>query len=206
MRNMGNDVISYINTVNQWYGSKVITTQKLRRQVLIDFFDPYFFYSLYSLGQYVIDGKQSFEYPMIPIGEYRYLPALRLALAPYGPEYQLFNIVKGPEFNLLATLRIGNTAGKHSRALGLEVTNIISSDLLFIDGKVDVWHQPKLFTPFAISDADGHFGGALSIIARYRVLQQIDLFGQAGYKTTGYLPGEELKHSPILRVGFKVNI
>ncbi len=198
---IGHDVINYITEVNNWYQSPVLNTHKLRRKILFDFVDPYLFYSAYSLGNYVIEGSQLWEYPMIPVGEYRYLPAMRMALAPYGPEYQLINFVKGLEQSYIATLRYGNTGGRHSSALALDILRLISSDLLFIDGKAELWHQPKMFAATA-AVAKGHYGAALSLVARYRIAPKIDIMGQAGYKTTGYMPGEVLKHSPILRIGF----
>lgn len=197
----GHDVINYINEVNHWYQKNAIDTHKLRRKILLDFVDPYLFYSAYSLGNYIVEGSQIWEYPMISIGEYQYLPATRIALAPYGPEYQLINFIKGPEQSYIATMRYGNTAGRRSSALGLDVLKLIASDLLFIDAKADIWHQPKMFATTA-STAKGHFGAALSLIARYRIAPKVDITGQAGYKTTGYMPGEVLKHSPILRIGF----
>ncbi len=197
----GHDVVAYINTVNEWYQRPVLTACRLRKQVLLDFLDPYLFYSLYSMGNYIIDGEQSFEYPMINIGEYRYLPAARMVLAPYGPEYQLNNFIKGPEHTIQAAIRYGNTGGRISSGLTLETTRLISSDLLTIDGRADVWNQPKLFRANAgLSRAA--FGGALSLIARYKIASCVEIMGQAGYKTSGYIPGEVLKHSPILRIGF----
>lgn len=201
----GHDIKEYIVDVNRWYGSAVLTTQKLRKQALMDFFDPFFFYSLFSMGDYVIEGNQAFEYPMIPIGAYCYLPALRLSLTPFGPEYQFLNFVKGIDNVIQATLRYGHTGFKRSYGLAVEATRLWTSDLLTFDGKVDIWNQPKLFTSNAAS-APNRFGGAISCIARYRLMDQLDLMGQIGYKTSGYMPGEFLKASPILRVGFYLGV
>jgi hypothetical protein len=197
----GHDVITYITEINQWYQNTVLSSHKLRQKVLLDFIDPYLFYSAYSLGHYIIEGNQLWQYPIISIGEYQYLPAMRLALAPYGPEYQFINFIKGCEQSYIATLRYGNTGGRHSSGLSLDILRLISSDLFFIDSKADLWHQPKMFATTAAM-AKGHFGAALSLVMRYRIVPKIDLTGQMGYKTTGYIPGEALRHSPILRVGF----
>jgi len=62
----GNDVGSYINNVNAWYQKPVLSTRKLKNRILIDFLDPYFFYSLYSFGSYIIEGNQYWEFPLIP--------------------------------------------------------------------------------------------------------------------------------------------
>jgi hypothetical protein len=195
----GHDVAEYVRDVNSWYQRPVVSMQKLKKRAWLDFFDPYLFYSAYSMGDYVLNGTQQWEYPMLSIGEYRYLPAARMVLAPYGAEYQLNNFIKGP-YTIFANVRYGNTGGRQSSAIGVEVVNFFKSDLLKIGAKVDLWNQPKLFTTNA-SFSSTKFGGAASLIARYRVLEKLDVVGQAGYKTSGYIPGEILKHSPILRVG-----
>lgn len=197
----GHDVMSYLQNVNQWHKRTALTERKLKRAAFIDFLNPHLFYSLYTCGQYVADGSQIWEYPMLDIGEYRYLPQFRSVLAPFGPEYQMTNWVKGIDHNFQADLRFGSTEGKRSAAIGLLATQLLTSDLLNIDGRADIWHQPKLFTASAAASKQ-QLGAALSVLARYRILQPLEITGQLGYKTTGYMPGEALKHSPILRVGF----
>lgn len=195
------DAAAYINQINAWFGKTVLTAHQLKRRSLIDLADPFLFYSLYSMSLYVFEGSQQIEYPMIPIGNYQYLPALRLALAPYGLEYSLQNYIKTPDNVIQVALKYGNTGGRRSYGLGIDITKIWCYQLLSIDGKIDAWIQPKLFTATA-ARATPKLGGALSFVARYRVFDKLELIGQVGYKTTGYLPGEVLKHSPILRAGF----
>ena len=199
------DILRYINQVNRWYGKTVLTGANLRRKILMDFLDPYIFFSLYSVGHYFVDGTQGFEYPMIPLGPYRYLPGFRISLAPYGPEYQLINYLQGCDQIIQATIRYGNNAHRQSYGLILDVRQLWTSELLSIDGRLDLWRQPKLFTRRAFQ-ASNEFGGALSFFARYRVNNCLEFIGQIGYKSTGYMPGEELKHSPILRAGFAVHM
>ena len=195
----GHDVTHYVNEVNNWYQRPVTSAHKLKKRAWLDFFDPFLFYSAYSMGMYVSEGIHQWEYPMLSIGEYRYLPAARMVLAPYGAEYQLNNFIKGP-YTILANLRYGNTGGRQSSAIGVEVVDFFRTDLLKLGAKVDLWNQPKLFTTNASLNST-KFGCAASLLARYRVLEKLDVVGQAGYKTSGYIPGEILKHSPILRLG-----
>lgn len=200
----GHDINNYVNLINKWNPNSHLSTGKLRKKTLIDFLNPYLYYSLYSIGLYVGDGCQTWEYPMINIMDYKYLPMFRLALAPYGPEYQFINLIKTPEHIISATFRYGNTGNQRSSALALEVSDILTFDKLFIDGKAEVWKQPKLFTQFATGS--NMAGVAASVIARYQCTKQFFLVGQVGYKTTGFIPGEELKRAPILRVGFLFNM
>jgi len=195
----GHDVVEYVKKVNDWYQRPVTSSHQLKKRAWLDFFDPFLFYSAYSMGMYVTDGVQQWEYPMLAIGEYRYLPAARMVLAPYGAEYQLNNFIKGP-YTIFANLRYGNTGGRQSSGIGVEVVDFFKTDLLKLGAKVDLWNQPKLFTTNASLNST-KFGAAASVLARYRVLEKLDVVGQAGYKTSGYVQGEILKHSPILRVG-----
>lgn len=201
-----NDIQAYVQEVNQWFNRPVLTTDKLRKQVLVDFLDPYFWYSLYGLGAYIFQGTQCFEYPMIPIGDYHYLPGMRLALTPYGTEYQFRNYLRGCDHTYQATLRYGNTGGKTSGGLILEATRLWVDNCLSFDGRVDLWVQPKLFTPSAAT-ANRQLGGALSLTAHYRIVPNFELRGQLGYKTKGYMPGGEgLKNGILARIGFFVHL
>lgn len=201
----GHDIFTYVREVNEWYGRRVLTTANLRRKILMDFLDPYLFYSLYAMGHYLVDGTQAMEYPMIPIGPYRYLPGFRIALAPYGPEYQFINYIQGCDQVIQATFRYGNISHRQTYGLTLDVRELWTSDKLAIDGRLDIWRQPRLYTYRAPYNFD-KMGGAASLFARYRVNQCLEVMGQIGYKTTGFMQGEELKHTPILRVGIAINM
>lgn len=199
------DVQAYVQQLNNWFGKPVLNQRKLRHKERVDFLDPYLWYSLYSMGHYLLDGTQCFEYPMIPIGDYQYLPGFRLALAPYGPEYQFINYVRAPDCTLQITLRYSNTGGKNSQGLILETTRLWTADCLSFDGRFDMWCQPELFTQQA-HQATRDVGGAASVVARYRIVNNFELMGQLGYKSTGYMPGEALRRGPIVRAGFFVHL
>lgn len=201
----GHDIGLYIHEVNKWHRQRVLTAHDLRRKILLDFVDPYTFYSFFSLIKYVVDGTQGFEYPMIPLGNYQYLPGFRIALAPYGPEYQFINYMRGPEHSIQTTLRYGDNGDKESYGFTMEITRILSSDLLNFDGRIDLWNQPKMHARTS-RRAESKFGAAASIIARYRLAPCFEVMGQLGYKTTGYIPGEFLRHTPIIRAGFSLQI
>lgn len=201
----GNDVIAYINEVNNWYGSQVLTRHNLKNKVLIDLLDPFLWFSLYGVGNYLYDGTQCFQYPMIPIGDYQYLPGMRLALAPYGPEYQLINYIRGNDYILQATLRYGRTGKKDSMAVVLERSCLwVAGDLMF-DGRLDIWGQPRVLVNYSYQ-TNRQIGGAISLTGHYRIAGCFEILGQAGYKTSGFMPGESLKRGAILRIGFGFSI
>jgi hypothetical protein len=200
----GHDIHSYVTQINRWYGDKVISTHNVRNRSYVDLLNPFLYYSLFSVGQYVLDGRQCMQYPMFQIGEYQYLPAMSLVLAPYGTEYNLLNFVRSGDKLYQANIRYGSTGNRKSYGIALEANKIWSNDLLDLDAKLDLWFQPKLYKQTSAL-ATNKFGGALSFITRFKVGACVELVGQAGYKTTGFMPGEVLKHSPILRGGLMVN-
>lgn len=199
----GNDVIHYVNEVNNWYQRQVLTRQELRSKAWIDFLDPYLWYSAYSVGRFVYNGTQCLQYPMIPICDYKYLPGMRLALAPYGPEYQLINYIisNDLDFILQATLRYGHTGDKKSAGITLERSCMWCAGDLMFDGRLDVWAQPKVLVAYS-DQASRRFGAALSVTGHYRIINCLEIMAQAGYKMSGYMPGEALKRGAILRIGF----
>jgi hypothetical protein len=201
----GNDVSAYIRELNAWHGNQVMDKNKLHKKALIDIFDPYLFYSIYGMGLYIFEGTQNWEYPMIPIGDYKYLPGMRLALAPYGPEYQLINYIRSPERSIQATFRRGKTGIRRSLGTTIEMTRLVSSEYFNVDAKFDLWRQPRLFTSSA-QNAHHKLGGGLALLARYKMFNCAELVGQLGYKTSGYAPGDPLKRGPYLRAGFNVHI
>lgn len=200
------DIMSYIRQINAWHRRHVLTASDLRRYALFDLLDPYLYLSLFSIGQYLYDGTQGFEYPMLDFGNIQYLPGFRLALAPYAPEYQFINYFRGLDQTVQFTLRYSNLASRQSYGLILEVLRLWSSDLLNFDGRLDLWNQPKLHTHFFRRSEDNKWGIGASIMARYRVNNSVELKAQLGYKTTGYIPGEALKHTPIIRAGINLQL
>lgn len=199
-QNDGHDVGAYVNTINTWYGKQVTTQRRLRHNILIDYLDPFFFYSLYSAGLYVYEGCPTWEYPMIPIGDIKYLPGLRANLAPYGPEYVLKNYIKHQDTIYQVNLRYGHTGNTNAYGVHLETLRFWTTDLLTFDGDFDWWYQPKLFTVAGDTEKT-RSGFAASAIARYAFTQQFFATGQLGYKMTGYMPGEPLKRGIIARIG-----
>jgi len=197
----GNDIFAYVNTINDWYGKQALSMSSLRRKILFDFADPYLFYSLYTLYNYIASGEAKWEYPMIKIGNYSYLPAISTHLSPYGLEYQLMNYLKTPQRNIKVGIRYGQTVGVKSLSLGLEITKIWEADNLQLDARTEIWRQPKLLVSSSIQ-AKNRWGGSLLAIGQYRLHPSFNILGQLGFKTKGYIPGEFLKGSPLVRLGF----
>ncbi|MDB6097064.1 MAG: hypothetical protein JWM09_1342 [Francisellaceae bacterium] len=203
--NMGHDIHNYVNYINEWHGSTVINTQKLRRKTLIDFLDPFLFFSIYNMSHYVLSGETSFEPITINVQDFQYLPALRLGLAPFGTEYNFLNFLKSPEHFYTLALRYGNTGQKKSWGLGFEMDNIWQDENFKVDLGIYLWSQPQFFKDKAIL-AKNQLGGAFSLLGQYEFTEKFSLMGQLAYKTQGYLLSEPLKSTPIVRLGVKVQL
>lgn len=200
------DVNAYIDNVNAWHQTTVLTGGEMRKKAWLDLADPFLVYSFLSMANYAVDGRQQWEYPMINIFDYCYLPAMRMIYAPYGSEYQLNNFVRTPDHLIQISFRKGQNGTFHSWGMGLEIPNLFQSNLLKIGIKTDFWRQPTLFSSNA-SVSDNKSGIAFSLMTRYQILELANnstfhIKAQLGYKTTGYVSGEILKHSPIIRLGF----
>jgi hypothetical protein len=203
----GNDIAAYVKEVNTWHQKKdAVSLHRLRHYAILDLFDPFVYYSVYGMFNYVANGEQQYEYPMFNIGEYRYLPALRSVLSPWGPEWMLNNYIKGPSGQLMYIgIRNGSTAGKSSRTLTVKASDLFSWQAVYFDVRADVWHQPSI-SALNAANAKNKLGMAMFSTANYMIKTNIKLLGQVGYKMGGFLPGEPLKAGLVLRAGLGLYI
>jgi hypothetical protein len=81
----GNDIGLYIFSLSQIYPTSTLFLESLQKNALINFLDPFTYFSIYSYVKYIINGKST-SIPMIPIKSFRYLPSFRFGLSPFGPE------------------------------------------------------------------------------------------------------------------------
>lgn len=203
----GNDVASYVDLVNTWHdNADVLTKKRLRHRSLIDLFDPFLWYSVYGMVNYIVYGEQLYDYSMFNIGNYQYLPSLRIVLSPWGPEYQFSNYFKNIDNQVLYLgLRHGSTGKHSSNGCTVKQTNLFNWRDIYFDGRADLWRQPNIN---AISAATAKRGYGLAGFAtgNYWVKQTLKLFAQLGYKTNGFLQGEPLDSGIIVRVGVTANL
>lgn len=201
--NDGNDVNNYINGVNNYYGNNTLSNGKLRAAVLWDLFDPALFYSLYSLGDFFNNGNPNNILPMIPIENYKYLPAGRTIFAPWGLEFQLQNFVLTPENSLYqVNLRFGSNSNINSCGIDVKVKPIWQRDRLTVGNQFSMWVQPSMkYANSALTK--NQFGFAEFISFEYRGGKEAAFIGDIGYKTNGYMQGFLLSNSLIFRIGLK---
>lgn len=209
----GGDIAEYAWMVGRAYGDD-LKLKLLKRRAYINFLDPFTLYSVYSGWNYVLRGTDV-AMPMIPIGSYKYLPALRMGLTPFGPEYYLENFLTKEGSQIYCYLRNGSFAGHRYAGVGIEYPSAWRYNTLSLGFRMDGWMQPALnlgrrgpsVAQFASIDwepvqADAsRFGIAASLICQKKLWDSGSIFLQAGGKSRGYVPGEALSSGLILRVG-----
>lgn len=210
----GDDIADYIYLLNRTYAHSDLSAKTLRKSAFINFLDPFTYYSMFSWYKYVSRGTQG-PLPMIPIGSYKYLPGARMGLTPFGPEYYLENFLVKGDKPIYFYLRGGNFAGMKSAGFGIEYPQLWQIGSMFIGVRGDLWQQPKIDSKdlrFACSELkhtksfnldiqDSRLGMSFSVIAQQKLWSEGALFVQFGAKSKGFVPGEGLEASPILRVG-----
>jgi len=201
--NLGNDITSYISSVNAWQNinGATITKRNLRHRSNIDFLDPFLFYSIFGIVNYIATGEQQYDFYMIPIAGFKYLPSFRNVLAPWGPEWQFNNYIKNPADQLLYIgLRNGKTGNQLSTAITVKISELLTWNNVYFDARADLWKQPNI-KAVNLATAKSKLGLAAFSTANFKLNSTMKIFGQLGYKTAGFIPGEALKSSLIARAG-----
>ncbi len=207
------DIQSYVHILHATLPKGHLTTHQIRRWALINYAEPFTYYAFYAWWLYLITGKQM-DIPLFSMGSYGYLPGLRMGLTPFGPEYYVENFLVQDKKPIYFYLRGGRYAGLSSCGLGIEHAYIGSVDGVPWGFRADVWYQPNVpykahastnlltFDYAKQQHYKNRFGGAISLLGHIKISNGSALFLQLGGKTTGFLPGETLTPSVILRLGF----
>lgn len=213
----GNDIAGYISSLCQAYPLSPTLLGSLKNQALINFLDPFTYLSIYSYFKYIINGKST-SIPMIPIMSIRYLPSFRFGLTPFGPEIYFENYLSNSKGPIYFYFKKGALWENTYFGIGLKAPFLISvTSNFFLGMNFDLWKQPIFLGPknarqnidnivfYDFSEEDlkkERLGASLCLLASCKV-KNLPLFfdGTFGYKTKGFVPGESLKKSPIIRLG-----
>ena len=206
----GGDIGTYIDNVNSFYGTesnKQYNINQISAQSLISLANPIQLYSLYTvLFQYVIKTKKHFhDIPMIKIGKVRYLPLFNYNLTPFGSEFQFSNIIRHNKRLFSFDVSLCDNMFNSFYGGTLKIFNIIENQKIGINLNCAIWNQPELeLDNPLLKPTNNKTGGSMKIDINLRPVflkSKLSLFIQAGYKTKGYLMGEPLKETFILRYG-----
>ncbi|NGX33492.1 MAG: hypothetical protein K1060chlam4_01562, partial [Candidatus Anoxychlamydiales bacterium] len=146
----GHDIKSYIYWLNNTYYEDEITCSDLKEAVLVNFLDPMMYYSIGSFFYYIFTGKD-IKIPMIDIKGVKFLPNLRLGLAPYGSECFLENFLSYKNRAIYSYVRVGNHNNNTFWGVGIEYPKLYEFNLNTIGFRADLFHQPKIYSKEAMT-------------------------------------------------------
>jgi hypothetical protein len=202
----GNDIMAYMMSMQIAYNNgERYTIDELANQGLVGIINPFQFLAAFAFSySYLLNGTDSLKLPMINIRNVRYLPAFHYGLSPFGTEYYFDNYFVKNKKVLTTYIRVGDTKYFNSWGLGMNSMNFFSYQNLVINPCFDIGKQPafelggdKLVTH------DAGYGGAFSsmFIWYFNKQSKTGISLQLGYKSAGYLAGENLAGGIILRAG-----
>ena len=191
-----------------------LTRNYVQRRALLALADPLLYYSMYGLAvSYIGNGTTTGPMPLIPVGGgVRLMPSLGYALAPYGAEWSLrTSFLTGQKDERRGqrahgvTLRVGNTGAASTWGVSARAADVVRVRGLRIGLAADVWRQPELLADHT-SDALRTGAGAVAtvVVPLPRVLRSRWSEGihvAAGYKSQGFVPGEQLSGGAVVRAG-----
>jgi hypothetical protein len=155
--------------------------------------------------------------PLVPIGGgVRVMPSAGYALAPYGGEWTIRSAIRQelraqrrePRITGV-TLRVGDTGASSTWGVGVRAADVVRVLGLPIGVSLDVWRQPELLADHT-SDAQHTGAGAVGTVvlplpAMLRTPWSEGIQISAGYKSRGFVPGEQLSGGGVLRAGITMS-
>ena len=199
--NPGHDVTRYINEINSWYGSNVLTSKDLRNKNIVNLINPFLWFNAYDIGKYIYTGERNNKVPTLQIGNIKYLPYLSLYLAPYGPEYHFHNYISDSSNRVyLITFRHGSTGNRKSNGISAVITNLYKNKKFSFDVDMHAFKQPEIDAQLA-SGAKDKTGLMIGGKVNYALLRDFHTNAHIAYKSKGYIPGKTLSSGVMLTVG-----
>jgi hypothetical protein len=190
-----------------------ITLRDIKRGAKLTLGDPMLYYALYGFSSsYIAQGKATSPLPMIPIGRgLRVLPSIGFELAPYGTERLLRAAVaagvrgKGQGVSVTTvTLRSGDTGASRPWSIDLHASDVHVFRHLHVRASASVWRQPLILADQTSAPLRTGAAAAATLVLPLRRFTGKDWLlavVTAGYKSEGFLPGEQLGRGAILRAG-----
>ena len=216
--NEGHDIKGYLKWLNITYLDDDLSTGQITKAALINFIDPMTYYSIGAYFYYIFTGKD-IKIWTINYKNLKFLPNARLGLAPYGLEYYLENFLLYKESPIYTYFRIGNHNDNTFWGAGLEYRKLLKFNQNNLGFRFDFYRQPKIYSKEGITTWEniqvGYseddlkkmcFGTSFYLIFDKNISKKLDLafHFEIGYKTDGFIQGESLKATPIVRVGLNV--
>ncbi len=215
----GHDVADFLDTFQEACTTpcEPLTRKYVQRRAFLALADPLLYYAVYGFAvSYAGGASTTGPLPMIAIGGGTdIMPSLGFALAPYGTEWTVRAALRQESRSLRhraritgVALRVGDTGAGVTWGVGVRAADVLRVRGLPIGAKMDLWRQPL---PLADQTSDRRrLGAGVSATVvlplprpfRTRWVSGVDV--TAGYKTDGYIPGEQLSGGGVLRLGLRM--
>lgn len=215
----GNDVQEYINAFNLTSSSDPITNKQIRDASFFNLIDPFLWNSIMGLLTYVGAGRDVSLWTL-NFGKYRFLPSVQSLLTPFGPEYWLHLQMETPTLYAQFHVRGGEQSGARYGGAGVRFPYIWRKGPFLIGSRLEFWIQPPYQNSSFLTLLDEKNAGVVPPPSMPKNLRAgllaelyIDIpFGslpcsahlETGFKSPGFVPGEDLDSSWICRVGMNV--
>ena len=164
------------------------------------------------LKKHVWDGHRGMSIPMIPIGGAKYLPSFYLGLSPFGYEYYWENNFLTENYLSSLYFRLGSGPFADTWGLGFDIDQVGGASELGrprLGLHVDFWKQPRpeAEEPWSEENQSGIcFYAKANMPVHDFSFALLGVAGHVGYKTRGFVMGEEIGKTPIFRLGLSFNL
>jgi hypothetical protein len=143
--------------------------------------------------------------PMIRLGPLRYLPEVNYSLTPFGSQYHFIQHFAFSKRLISANISIGDHKFYPFYGVNATCYSLIKYRFISLNVTGAFWSQPEIEgDDYSLRNFSVQPGGAIKTDLFIRPLKlpyELGLYLQLGYKTKGYLPGEDLRKTWILRAG-----
>jgi len=221
----GNDIADFTRSFKEACklpACSPITLRQIKRGALLTLGDPMLYYAMYGFAaSYVAEGKATSPVPMIPIGKGMHLlPSLGFQLTPFGTERLLRGAFRTDKTGAIGaigargamgaarittvTLRVGDTGASTPWGLDVGASDVRLYRALHARVSVSVWRQPPILSGQTSAPLKTGAGASATIALPLRRFTRSDWLHAtvtAGYKSEGFVPGDQLGRGVILRIG-----
>jgi len=212
----GHDVADFLQTFEsacEKPGCRPLESRSVKRHARFTLADPFLYVALYGFAvDYIGSAKTSSSIPMIPLGHrIRYLPSLGFELTPFGTDHLVRSFLTignaahaKPAHLVVLTARIGKTGSTRAWAIDLVDSQVRLRRGWHAQVTAAVWRQPPLDgNTLSAALKTGASVAAIFELPLERLLRTSSLKTNvtAGYKSRGFLQGEQLGRGMILRLG-----
>jgi len=215
----GNDIADFVRSFRdacEAPACNLIRLRDIQRGALLTLGDPMLYYALYGFASaYIAEGKISSAMPMLPVGHgVRVLPSIGFQLAPYGTE-RLFRTAliesrtgaaAAARFTT-ATLRVGNSGSSTPWGVDVRAPSVRVFRSVRAGVTVSVWRQPPLLADDTSEPLKTGAAATATVtvpLGKFTRTEWLRAKVTAGYKSEGFVPGEQLSGGIVIRAGLTV--